>query len=175
LRRGFRPLRILYGRALRSRRAVRDHSGLRRALDAIERGERHVAELLRDRPSTFALGLVVSLATEAIVIAEYHMLLQSFDISLSLPILLMSLVTIGMTRAVPTPGAVGALEVAQVTLFRLATGQGAVGFVVGIVFRLHETLWTAAGLAVLLFEGVSVRSSIGLATSPLATARRNVP
>jgi uncharacterized membrane protein YbhN (UPF0104 family) len=167
VRRGFRPLRLLCGPALRRRRPR-----VGRWLDTIAAGEAHVADFLRDRPGAFIQGLLISLAVEALVIAEYHALLSAFGVMLPLPTLLMSLVTVGMTRAVPTPGGLGALEAGQVTLLELASGQAALGFVVGVVLRLHETLWTAVGLAVLFLEGVSLRATMRLARPRGAVAGR---
>ena len=149
-RRGFRPLWPLYATAVR-RRLPR----LERWLGALQEAEGHLIAFLRDHPRAFVHCFLVSLAVEALVIVEYHTLLAAFGIFLPLPMLLMSLVMTGLVRAIPTPAALGALEGGQVTLLELARDQAAVGFVVGIVLRLHETLWTAVGFAVLAAEGVS--------------------
>jgi uncharacterized membrane protein YbhN (UPF0104 family) len=159
-RHGFRPLRPLYGPAVR-RRLPR----LGRWLDALEAAEGHLIRFLRDHPRQFVQCLLVSLAIEIVVIVEYHTLLAAFGVRLPLPTLLMSLVMTGVARAVPTPGALGALEAGQVTLLELARNQAAVGFVVGIVMRLHETLWTLVGFAVLAAEGLSLRGAARLARS----------
>lgn len=171
-RRGFRPLRPLYAPAvyhrLRSRRRL---PRLERWLGALQVAEGHLIEFLRDHPRAFAQCLLVSLAVEALVIAEYHTLLAAFGIWLPLPTLLMSLVMTGLARAVPTPAGLGALEAGQVTLLELVRDQAALGFVVGIVLRLHETLWTAVGFAVLADEGLSLRGVARLAR-PTESATR---
>ncbi len=157
-RSGFRPLRPLYARAVR-RRVPR----LGRWLEALEAAEGHLIAFLRDHPRQFTQGLLVSLAIEVLVIIEYHTLLAAFGVRLPLPTLLMSLVMTGVARAVPTPAALGALEAGQVTLLELVRDQAAVGFVVGLVLRLHETLWTAVGFVVLAAEGPSLRGAARLA------------
>lgn len=159
-RRGFRPLRPLYGRAVR-RRLPRLH----RWLDALEAAEGHLIAFLRDHPRQFTACLLVSLAVEGLVVVEYHTLLAAFGVRLPLATLLMSLVMTGVARAIPTPAGLGALEAGQVTLLELARNQAAVGFVIGIVLRLHETLWTVVGFAVLAAEGLSLRGAARLARS----------
>jgi uncharacterized membrane protein YbhN (UPF0104 family) len=162
-RTGFRPLRPLYAPALRRRLHTLPRLG--RWLGALEAAEGHLVGLLRDHPRAFARCLLVSLAVEALVITEYHTLLAAFGVRLPLPTLLMSLVMTGLARAVPTPAGLGALEAGQVTLLELAQNQAGVGFVVGIVLRLHETLWTAVGFAVLAHQGFSLRGVARLARS----------
>jgi len=58
-----------------------------------------------------------------------------------------------LSRVVPMPAGLGALEAGQVTAFAAATGQPALGFVVALVVRLHETLWTGVGLMALTLQG----------------------
>jgi len=124
--------------------------------DALRRTEDHLAGFFRDHSANFVLGLVASLLIEGVVIAEYHFLLVAFGVRLNLPTLLMALVTSGLARAAPTPAGLGALEAGQVTLLEVSAGQGELGFVVGIVMRLHETLWAGVGLAMLFPHGVSL-------------------
>lgn len=159
-RRGIRPLGPLYGP--RARRKLPRLAGW---MNALERTEHYVVRFVRDDLGTFTVGLLGSLAIEGVVILEYRALLSAFGIQLGLPMLLMALLTLGLTRAAPTPGGLGALEAGQVALLELSTGQGEVGFVVGMVMRLHETLWTLVGLGVLGLEGVSLRSAGRLAQS----------
>ena len=47
----------------------------------------------------------------------------------------------------------------------LTSSAVAVGFVVGMVMRLHETLWTALGLVVLSARGLSLSRLMGPAGS----------
>ena len=49
------------------------------------------------------------------------------------------------------------MEGAQVTLFAVTTGKPELGFVVGMLIRLHEILWTAFGLSALLPRWVTLR------------------
>ena len=102
--------------------------------------------LFQDRPAIFVQGVVGSLAIEALIICEYHFLMEAFGLQLHLPTLLMTLVASGLSRVVPTPAGLGALEAGQVTVLGAATGHPDLGFVVGFVLRLHETLWTGVGL-----------------------------
>jgi uncharacterized protein (TIRG00374 family) len=141
MRRGVRPFEPLY------RLVARRGAGRWAAwIGALQRTEAHVIRFFRDHPAMFVQGLIGSLLIEGLIIGEYHFLLTAFGLALSLPTLLMTLLASGLSRAVPTPAGLGALEAGQVTVLAAAAGQPDVGFVVGLVLRLHETLWTGIGL-----------------------------
>jgi uncharacterized protein (TIRG00374 family) len=148
LRRGRRPLTPVLG------------SGrlpwLREWVAVVRRTEDHLMRFFRQRPGVFLAGVVGSLLIEALIIVEYYCLLAAFGMRLDLPTLLMTLVASGLVRAVPIPAGLGALEASQVTLMALAGGRPDLGFVVGIVLRLHETWWTAVGLGALSGQGFSM-------------------
>ena len=126
------------------------------ALEALRRTEDQLIGFFRDHPLRFVLGLLGSLLIELAILGEYHFLLKAFGIVLELPTLLMVVVASGLTRVVPTPGSVGALEAGEVTVLGLASGRPEIGFVVGMVLRLHETLWTLVGVVLLLTQGMSL-------------------
>lgn len=147
LRRGLRPLWPLYVLARGSRSPW---------LAAARRTEDHLTRLLRRRPVVILWGVLLSLAIEAVVVAQYHVLLAAFGIRTDLPTLFLVLLGTGMARAIPTPASLGALEGGQVAVFTLAEGAPAVGFVAGLVIRLHETLLLVAGLVALSAHGVSL-------------------
>jgi len=151
LRHGIRPLAPLYRYATRP-----GVPRLRTWMTALEQTEGHLLYFFREYPGTFTWGLLGSLVIEGLIIIEYHFLLASFGLFLDLPMLLMVLVACGLARAVPTPAGLGALEASQVTLLAVAAGRPDVGFVVGMVLRLHETLWIVVGLAALSVQGVSL-------------------
>jgi len=151
LRRGVRPLAPLYGPSARRR-----FPQLAGWMDGLRGTEDHLVRFFRDHKAAFLRGLLASLLIEGLAIVEYQFLLSTFAIQLDLPTLLMALVTSGLVRVAPTPAGLGALEAGQVALLEVTTGQGEIGFVVGIVMRLHETLLTVVGLAVLSLSGVSL-------------------
>lgn len=150
LRRGLRIARPL-DRLLDGSRFVR----LRAWLGAFRSSEDQVIRFLQFHPGMMALGIVGSLCIEGLQIIELHFLLAAFAYTLDLPTLLIALVGTGLARAVPVPAGIGALEASQVTLVAVATGRPDLGFIVGIILRLHETVWSAAGLLVLIARGVS--------------------
>jgi hypothetical protein len=49
------------------------------------------------------------------------------------------------------------MEGAQVTLFAVGAGKPELGFVVGMLIRLHEILWTGVGLSALLPRWMSLQ------------------
>lgn len=146
---GMRPFTPVFGAIARLLPPLRGGS------DVLRRTEDQLTYFLRDRPLAFVLGLLGSLLVEAMIIIEYHYLLAAFGLLLDLPTLFIVLLASGLARVVPTPAGLGALEVSQVTALGLASGQPHVGFIVGIVLRLHETLWTLVGLLVLSMQGMS--------------------
>ena len=150
LRRGRRPITPL------CEAMVRRLPSLAPAQAALRGMEDTLMRVFRDRPLTLIGGLLGSLLVEGLVIVEFHCLLASFGLVLELPTLLMALVATGLARAVPTPAGLGALEAGQVSVLALASGRPDVGFVVGMVLRLHETLWTAVGFVALAVQGVSL-------------------
>lgn len=151
LYRGKRPLGFLYGGRLQ-----RAWPALSPWVDALRDSEGRLMELMRSYPRIIPIGVLASLAIEAIIIVEYHFLLKAFGLDLHLPTLLLVLLGSGVARTAPTPAGIGALEAGQVTLVGLATGSPSTGFVVGLVLRLHETLCIAAGLMALSYRGVSL-------------------
>lgn len=165
LRYGHQPLAPLYWCAARA-----GLPRLRRWSTALRETESHLMLFFGAHPGTFIWGLLASLVIEGLIIVEYHFLLASFGLVLDLPTLLMVLVAGGLAQAVPTPGGVGALEASQVTLLAVVAGRPDVGFVVGMVLRLHETLWLALGLAALSLQGVSLARLRSLASAGSAAA-----
>lgn len=156
IHRGSEPLRRLFGEAEQQRPGV---AGRLRAL--LVRIEEQVVEIVRRHLAHFVIGVVAALATQALVVLMYRVLLGAFGIDLPLPLLLMTFVASGFARAAPTPGGLGALEAAQVGLLALADHPAELGFVVGILMRLHDAIWTGLGVLVLLWQGVAVWRAAG--------------
>lgn len=123
---------------------------------ALRRTEEDLITFFRVHPRTFAWGLLGSLAIEALMLGEFYCLLAAFGITLDLPTLLVASVAGGVAHAVPTPGGLGAVEASQVSVLAMATGRPDVGFVVGMVLRLHESVWVAIGLVALVWQRSSL-------------------
>lgn len=150
LARGHRPLTPLYG--ARARRWLPRHGHW---LDGIGRVEEHLVVFFRAHRRAFVIGLACSIVIEVIVALQYRALLGAFGVHLELPALLMVLFGGGMAHAVPTPAALGTLEAVQVMVVGASTGSTDLGFVVGVILRLHETLLILVGLAALAALGFS--------------------
>jgi uncharacterized membrane protein YbhN (UPF0104 family) len=130
---------------------------LRPWLERLERLEAHLEHVFARRPRVFLVGVLASLATEIVIVAQYHALLAAFGIGLDLPTLLLVVLGGGLARAIPTPGGLGGLEATQTLLVGTASGRPDLGFVVGLLVRLHETLLLGLGLAALVWLGVPRR------------------
>ncbi len=150
LARGHRPLAPLYGARVR-RLAPR----LTPWFDGLRRVEDHLQTFFQAHRRAFVAGLACAVGTELLIIAQYHALLAAFGIALDLPVLLLVLLGGGLARAVPLPAGLGALEAAQVLVVGASTGRADLGFVVGVLVRLHETLLLLIGLAALAWCGAS--------------------
>lgn len=144
--RGRRPLGPFYG--LLSR-----HPSWEAAL---RQTEDYLLVFFRERRSIFFWGVLVSLVVEMLVICEYRYLLAAFGVQVEIPTLLLMLVGTGVARAFPTPAGLGTLEGSQVAVLAVAAGEPATGFLVGMIFRLHETLWLLIGLAALSANGMGL-------------------
>jgi uncharacterized protein (TIRG00374 family) len=158
LRSGRRPLSALYGD-----RARRMLPRLARWMDGLRATEDHLARFFADHPAAFVRGVLLSLLVEMVIVAEYHFLLRAFTVEIEFPVLLMVLLGSGLARVLPSPAALGTLEASQIAVLALAQGMPAAGFVVGVVLRMHETLWILVGLAALAWSGLAR----GLLTRPV--------
>lgn len=158
LARGNRPLAPLYGPRVRLWVPRHGHW-----LDGLRRVEEHLADFFRTHRLAFVIGLICSILIEVGVVLQYRALLGAFGVHLDLPALLMVPLGGGLARTVPTPAALGTLEAVQVMAVGASTGNADLGFVVGIIVRLHETLLILVGLATL--------AALGFSPSRLPTAR----
>ncbi|MEE8311351.1 MAG: lysylphosphatidylglycerol synthase transmembrane domain-containing protein [Candidatus Binatia bacterium] len=149
LGRGLRPLAFVERLAAR-----RPGLRLARFSKLVTETEDHLVIFFREHPAVFMTGLMLSLAVEATIVLQYWLLLAAFGIDVEPTTLLVAIALTGAAHAVPTPAGLGALEGAQVTLFAATAGQPALGFVVAVVMRMHETLWIGIGLAALGLRGV---------------------
>ena len=125
-------------------------------MDGLRKIEDHLVRFFREHPRAFLLGVLGSLPIEAVTLLQYHALLAAFGVALDLPDAVLVLLGSGVARAVPAPAALGALEATQVALVGAASGRPELGFVVGVILRLHETLLLALGLVALSYQGVSL-------------------
>jgi uncharacterized protein (TIRG00374 family) len=150
LARGGRPLAPLYG--VRARAWLGRHAHW---LEGLRRVEDHLGAFFRGHGATFLAGLALTGLIELAIVVQYRLLLGAFGVQLDLPVLLVVLLGGGVARAVPAPGALGTLEATQVLAVGATTGHAELGFVVGAIVRLHETLLVLAGLAALWPLGVS--------------------
>lgn len=159
LRRGIRP----FGWVWPTDAATAPVGGWRSLL---HRTEDHLQILLREHPRGLVFGIVGSVLIEMVIVLEYAALLAAFGLHLGLPTLLLALVATGIGRAVPAPAGVGSLEASQVAALSVAGSGAELGFVVGMIIRLHETFWLAIGLWALAARGLSLARLRRLRTDP---------
>ncbi|MGE0520769.1 MAG: lysylphosphatidylglycerol synthase transmembrane domain-containing protein [Candidatus Binatia bacterium] len=151
LSRGRRPFAPLHGA-----RARRLAPRFTRWFDALARVEGHIVVFFRAHPRTFLAAVAMALGTELLIVAQYAALFLAFGLALDLSTVAAVLLGGGLSRAVPVPAGLGALEAAQVLTVGSVTGDAELGFVVAVILRLHETLLLGLGLASLPLLGCSL-------------------
>jgi len=160
--RGGRPLAPLYGARARRWAGPRAHW-----LEGLQRVEQHLIDFFGAHRATFLAGVGASILIELAVVFQYRALLEAFGVHLDLPVLLMAMLGTGVARALPTPASLGTLEAVQVVAVGATTGRADLGFVVGVIMRLHETLLVVAGMAALF--------ALGFSPSRLPTGAQEAP
>ena len=160
LRKGRRPLSAPF-----EARAKARGGRLARWIALARETEDHIISFFQRDPRVFAGGLALTLVIELTIIAEYYVLLAAFGVHLPLATVLMATVMSGLAHALPTPAGIGAMEGAQVTLFAIAAGKPELGFVVGMILRLHETFWIGLGMAVIVARGLTWNRLLRVTTS----------
>jgi hypothetical protein len=139
---------------------VRRVPRLAHACGAVRRTEDMLTRFFRDKPRVFVLAMLSTLAIEVLVVLEYHVLLSAFGLPVDLPLVVMVLLGGGLARAVPTPASFGALEASGVAMVGLVSGRPDLGFVVGMILRLDDTLWTLVGLGSLALLGIPLTTRV---------------
>lgn len=128
-------------------RVVRDGLGV------VEEAEAVTVGLVGDRGRVlrwFALGMLANAAN----FFEYQLLLLAFGLPSSPFHVVAAIVAAEVSRSVPVPAAIGALEGAEVWLFSLLGFPPDVGLAVGLALRLREMLWLLPGGVYLLARGL---------------------
>jgi uncharacterized protein (TIRG00374 family) len=132
--------------------------------------EGRFADFLRTR--WFPLSLLAGLVAEALIVLEFVLLLDAFDVRVPLSQVLGILLGMGLSSLAPIPAGVGSLEGAQVGVLSLAGGGVALGLSIGVLVRLRETFWTAVGLVTLWRRGVALGGDESSAEAPEAAGPR---
>lgn len=142
---------------------------LRGSIEAIDR---RLAAFVRT-PS-FAVGLLLSFAAEALVLAELWTLARAFHLPIGFSTLVGVMVGMGISQLLPVPAAIGSLEATEAGILKLAGGAASHGLTAGLIIRFRETIWILVGLSALYAEGFRWRSwrSSG-ALSPIAIVERS--
>ena len=114
---------------------------------ALVETESALRKLLFDHLPLLFVALVSALFLNALVFAEYAALFAAFGARPSLPELAASLLGVGLAHALPVPGSIGALEVAQAALVGAAGGDASLAITAATAARLRDLAWTLPGLA----------------------------
>ena len=120
-----------------------------RVLAAAEDG----AARLVAQPGRIGRAFAFGVLANVVVLAEYHLLLAAFGLPAGPVAVVAAIFAAGAAHSLPVPGAVGALEGAQMWLFGTLGHPPEVGLAVAFAVRLRELLWIAPGLVYLALRG----------------------
>jgi len=137
---------------------VRGHMGV------LEGAEEAVASLVA-QPRRLGRAVAVGIGVNLVVLAEYRFLLAAFGLPDGPVAVVAAVFATGAAHCLPVPGAIGALEGAQMWLFGMLGFGPATGLAVGLAVRLRELVWVVPGL---LYLGAR-------AVTPAADPARSAP
>ena len=127
-------------------RLVRDR------LHVVDDAETALGAVVADRRRV-AASVALGLATNVLNFLEYQVLLAAFGLPATPFPVVAAIVAAEVSRSVPVPAAIGALEGAQAWMFSLLGYGPDVGLAVGLAVRLRELAWLLPGLVVLVRGG----------------------
>ncbi|MEE3327830.1 MAG: lysylphosphatidylglycerol synthase transmembrane domain-containing protein, partial [Myxococcota bacterium] len=128
-------------------------SFIRAQSEWIEKSEEAILGLTQQKRRmgiSFAAGLVSNL----IVVAEFALLLQAFDLPSNTTAIAAALFATGAAHLLPVPAGIGVLEGAQIWIFGMLGYPADVGMAVGLAVRLREFIWILPGGIYLLLRPI---------------------
>ena len=126
---------------------------VRARMETLAEAESAAARLVA-QPRRLGLAFGAGVATNLVVLLEYHLLLAAFGLPASPLAVVAAVFATGAAHSLPVPAAVGTLEGAQMFLFGTLGHPPEVGLAVGLAVRLRELAWSAPGLVYLTVRGV---------------------
>jgi len=117
----------------------------------VERAEDGVRRLL-GRPAILGIALGVGIVADLLTLVQYKCLLAAFDLPSTPVAVVAAIFASGAARTLPVPGAVGAVEAAEIGLFGMLGHPPEVGLAVGLATRLRDVAWAAPGIAFMLVQ-----------------------
>jgi hypothetical protein len=91
-----------------------------------------------------------TLVIEAVIVGEYYLLFAAFGVHLPLPVLLISVVTTGLARIVPTPAGWARWKERKSRCSRSRPASRSWDSSSACSSGLHEVIWTGIGLTALM-------------------------
>ena len=125
---------------------------VRGRMDVLARAEDDASRLVR-QPRRLARALAVGVGVNLVVLAEYRLLLAAFGLPHDPLAVVAAVFATGAAHSLPVPAAVGALEGAELWLFRMLGHPPDVGLAVGLAVRLREVAWIVPGILYLAGRG----------------------
>jgi uncharacterized protein (TIRG00374 family) len=110
------------------------------------------------QPRRVGLAFGLSIATHALVLVEYWLLLSAFGLPSGPVAVVAAIFATGAVHSMPVPAGIGVLEGGQLWLFTMLGYPADVGLAVGLAVRLRELLWVMPGLGYLLAR--AIRTSV---------------
>jgi len=114
--------------------------------EAVKGGEEQLIELLRENRTLLLSTLMASILVWFALLLEYWLALRFLGLNLSLIQLLAIVVAARLAMLAPTPGALGALEAAQVLAMQTLGFDPAFGLSLSLLIRARDLLFGGLGL-----------------------------
>ncbi|MCX7706659.1 MAG: flippase-like domain-containing protein, partial [Anaerolineae bacterium] len=133
--------------AVLARLVRRSRFGLARLADGLREAEGQVTAFCRGSPGMLSASLGISAISWAALIGEYWLALWLLGAQADFWQMVAALTAMRLALLVPLPGALGALEASQITVFAALGFSAGLGAALGLLIRARDVMLGAAGLA----------------------------
>lgn len=120
---------------------------------AIERGvndfEALIEHFYENRKSHFRVSVLISALLWVLMFMEYKFALLILGYDASIPGIFLFLTGVGIAYSIPIPGALGVLELGQISAAKLLGVDPATAIALAFLIRLRDIAWTILGLILL--------------------------
>ena len=129
-------------------KAIRKHQ------DTLLKGEKRIHEFFKHSKKEFFIALSISLLLWIGMLLEFKVLFMVFGFNdVTLVQLFLVTMVVGTSYIIPVPAAIGVLEGGQEALFRFIQKTTGIGFLIGLITRTRDCLWTLVGITYLYIRG----------------------
>lgn len=127
---------------------------LKRVHDEIRQIEEQIIAFRRRSPKAFIAAVMISAASWALSISEYHLLLLALGYEPTFFTSLLAFVGVGLAYSIPVPLALGTLEAVQIGIFSAVGLPPAGAIALSQITRLRDLGWSGLALIIISCSGI---------------------